>query len=678
MNCSLPKCQKELKPKKAGNTIDTNIFKCQCCKIPFCSNSCIIEHLIFKDKELCNPVLIQQAKTQNPQESQFLKKGTLLNEVIEDPYFNYSNFEKVKVANKTHILGSGAFGQVFLAKSKIDGKLFAIKQMDKARLLGVGIKADIVYREINIHLRLQHENIAKLYSYHEDELGYYLIIEYVDSGTLFQTIQKNRGLSEQDSFKYFIQVANALNFLHENNLIHRDLKPENLLVDRNGVVKLCDFGWTVESTVGSRVTFCGTYEYMAPEIVKEKPYNKMIDVWSIGILLYELLHSYSPFRAKRQQLKDDNPTAEVFRNILKYKFTIEKDVSSECKDLIHQLLSPNMESRLCIRDIFNHPWVRSFETSKEQPTFVFTKLVTKQTVIKKKSLNDTLLSEITMASDNTNINKQYEQIFDQIQNSRKKKQSKDLTETYRKKLESVEGNKDRKSFSVSNTMSRFIEKENEELRNKKIILKVEKSEKSPKMRKISPIRKDSSGEIDQSNYSLIKEVTEIDREINKKAKNLEKFHMKKREVNDILESCSKYNSLKFPVSSDHIDENCNNMNFFYQKKQQSSTRDSTELYENLKHSKKPIKKQSSKKNNLDYNQQLYLEKDSGFRRKRISYSKTKKEDHLDLIRESKKALARSELIEQSIDTTMKSEISTQTDHRQSFWGNIFGYFKCAS
>ena len=99
------------------------------------------------------------------------------------------------------------------------------------------------------------------------------------------------------------------------------LFPENILINDKEVVKLCDFGWCVDISNGNRVTFCGTYEYMAPEIVKELPYNFEIDVWSLGILLYELTHGYSPFRAEKEDGEDYN---EIFKNIIKYKFKIEQ------------------------------------------------------------------------------------------------------------------------------------------------------------------------------------------------------------------------------------------------------------------------------------------------------------------------------------------------------------------
>lgn len=219
---------------------------------------------------------------------------TLINDVKANS-LQESNFNSLSTHLNT-VLGSGAFGEVYLAKNCLDGKLFAIKQMNKTKLKENEIDSQIIYREINTHFRLLHRNIARLYDYHEDKSSFYLIMEYVENGTLFEKIQKSNGLSEEKAFKYFTQVCSAISFLHDNHLIHRDIKPENCLIDKSDSVKLCDFGWTVEVTQGDRATFCGTYEYMAPEIIQEIPYNHMIDVWSLGILLYELIHSFSPFR----------------------------------------------------------------------------------------------------------------------------------------------------------------------------------------------------------------------------------------------------------------------------------------------------------------------------------------------------------------------------------------------
>jgi len=157
-------------------------------------------------------------------------------------------------------------------------------------------------------------------------------MDYASKGTLYHAIRLNNGLDELSSFKYFIQVVSAVHFLHENNLIHRDLKPENILINENDEIKLCDFGWCVELKVGHRVTFCGTFEYMAPEQIKELPYNHAVDIWSLGVLLYELTHGYSPFRAHQDDNHDEY--TQIFKNILKNNLIIEANISFECADLI--------------------------------------------------------------------------------------------------------------------------------------------------------------------------------------------------------------------------------------------------------------------------------------------------------------------------------------------------------
>jgi serine/threonine protein kinase len=316
MNCSNLKCKKQIR----------NYYTCDKCSKCFCTNKCLTLHTNEQHANKLQP-------RNSGIKSIFMKFGDFDKELNEDPYYSYENFELVP--NKQP-LGGGAFGDVFLARHKHDNKEYALKIMNKKKIEDSGATLDIIYREISIHRRITHENIVKLYSHHEDIENFYLIMDYINSGSLFGLIKKDKVLSEKRAFKYFIQVASAVNFLHTNNLVHRDLKPENILLDDNDNVKLCDFGWCVDiSTSGNRVTFCGTYEYMAPEIIKEMPYDFSIDVWSLGILLYEMTHGYSPFRANGDQSDD---YLEIFKNIIKYKFRIEKQLSTNCQDIIHSKL----------------------------------------------------------------------------------------------------------------------------------------------------------------------------------------------------------------------------------------------------------------------------------------------------------------------------------------------------
>jgi serine/threonine protein kinase len=323
--CQNENCKKNIKA----------IFACTKCGIKYCSNTCMIDHFFEKHQNNTNegsPSISIKLNRKSSVNSSFMKRGEFMKEVKLDPYYNYENLTRIKLGNKMHVLGHGAFGDVYLTKHNKDGKFFAVKQMQKKRIQEAGASADIIYREINIHSRLRHENIIKLHSYDEDENSFYLILEYANSGTLFSLIKRKKGFEEKEAFKYFIQAASAVQFIHDCDLVHRDIKPENLILDDKGNLKLCDFGWCIEMSTGSRQTFCGTYEYMAPEIIKEKPYNQCIDVWSLGILLYELIHGYSPFRATKA--KGDDEHGEIFKKIIKLDIRIDKPVSKECKDLI--------------------------------------------------------------------------------------------------------------------------------------------------------------------------------------------------------------------------------------------------------------------------------------------------------------------------------------------------------
>ena len=335
--------------------------------------------------------------------SPFIVEGEFLDKrpIIKTKY-SLSNFNYLTdLHNNLVIIGKGGYGKLYLAKNVIDGKDYAIKNISKKKMKEVQIDTSIIQREIDIHIRITHKHIIKLFSYLEDRDNFYLAMEYAQNGNLYNLIQEKKGLDEKEAFRYFIQVVSAIHFLHINGYAHRDIKPENILLDKNGQVKLCDFGWCVNVSKGERITFCGTYEYMAPEMINDEVYDMGIDIWSLGVLLYEMIHGYSPFRA-HYFLKDaKNAMKEIFRNIKKNNYTIERNISAECVDLIDKLLTKDQRKRIKINEIFLHPWV----INKEKDYFPFYKRINIKKDIKN-DIDEDIKGDIYHKIDN-NINNHY-------------------------------------------------------------------------------------------------------------------------------------------------------------------------------------------------------------------------------------------------------------------------------
>lgn len=281
-------------------------------------------------------------------------------DILDLCIYNLSNVRKLSSDDtKGEIIGKGAISTVFLAKDIDEGlKYFAIKEISKEQLLLKNVKLEIIYKEIEIHSSLNHPNIIKLHSYEENEENFQLLMDYQERGSLHSYIQTNKGrISELQAYHFFIQILSAVSFLHKNDIIHRDIKPENILLDQNLNVKLCDFGWAVKFGVGFRETFCGTFEYMAPEIVNEVPYDFQIDVWSLGVLLYEILHGYSPFKAESNHHDPNVRVEQIFKNISEEEIVFGLEISEQCKDLINKLLTKNSRYRIKLSEIYNHKWI---------------------------------------------------------------------------------------------------------------------------------------------------------------------------------------------------------------------------------------------------------------------------------------------------------------------------------
>ena len=289
--------------------------------------------------------------------SPFITEGILQKGNIKyDKKYNLNNFIIETKNGKPIEIGTGSYGKIFLCRNKIENKLYARKYMNKNFLIKKLKSLAPIYNEINFQSRIIHQNIVRLLYVKEEIDNFDLIMEYANRGNLYNYILKKTHLSEQESFKFFSQIANAIYFLHKNDLIHRDIKPENILLFDNDLCKLCDFGWCAKLNGKQRKTFCGTPEYMSPEIIDKMEYGKEVDAWSLGILLYEMIHGISPFRPKNALSLE-----KVMESIKIHNLKFRSDVSEECKDLICQLLDENVQRRYKIGDIFNSKFFKKYE-----------------------------------------------------------------------------------------------------------------------------------------------------------------------------------------------------------------------------------------------------------------------------------------------------------------------------
>lgn len=224
-----------------------------------------------------------------------------------------------------------------------------------------------IEREITFHQKIDHPNIIRFFDYHKNDQQKKVLIalEYAENGDLFNFLNKKGALKEEVASKFFVQTALALNYIHNFKMIHRDVKPENILLDQNLNAKLCDFGWSAEYDENTRrQTVCGTYEYMAPEILFKKQQDTGIDVWALGILLYELLHNKAPFSGRS--------LVEVSKKIASKSIDFSPKVSQDAKDLVLRILKLNPKERPTIPQILQSPFVIRTYGQIDESQYAFT------------------------------------------------------------------------------------------------------------------------------------------------------------------------------------------------------------------------------------------------------------------------------------------------------------------
>eukprot|EP00752_Nemacystus_decipiens_P008679 g7747.t1 len=254
-------------------------------------------------------------------------------------------------------IGKGRFGNVYLAREKASMKVLALKIMLKKDLEAAGVYHQ-VKSEIDIHVNYGSgcPNIVRCYGYFYDEKRIFIVMEYARKGELYRTMKAQPGgrFSEAVAARYIFQLVRALQYLHGLNVIHRDIKPENLLLDKAGNLRLCDFGWSIEvADYDTRQTICGTQDYLAPEMLMERPYTTSVDLWAAGVVT-------------------ESGGADTLSRIERgsYAFPDEPIVSADARDFVSRLLRVEPSERMTLDEAARHPWLRDAvaEASSAKPS----------------------------------------------------------------------------------------------------------------------------------------------------------------------------------------------------------------------------------------------------------------------------------------------------------------------
>uniref|UniRef100_A0AAQ4VMY5 Ribosomal protein S6 kinase n=2 Tax=Mus musculus TaxID=10090 RepID=A0AAQ4VMY5_MOUSE len=301
----------------------------------------------------------QPASSSSAEEEGIVKEIDISNHVKEgfekaDP----SQFELLKV------LGQGSYGKVFLVRKVTGsdaGQLYAMKVLKKATLkVRDRVRSKM---ERDILAEVNHPFIVKLHYAFQTEGKLYLILDFLRGGDLFTRLSKEVMFTEEDVKFYLAELALALDHLHGLGIIYRDLKPENILLDEEGHIKITDFGLSKEATDHDKraYSFCGTIEYMAPEVVNRRGHTQSADWWSFGVLMFEMLTGSLPFQGKDRK--------ETMALILKAKLGMPQFLSAEAQSLLRALFKRNPCNRLGagvdgVEEIKRHPFFVTIDWNK--------------------------------------------------------------------------------------------------------------------------------------------------------------------------------------------------------------------------------------------------------------------------------------------------------------------------
>jgi len=307
-------------------------------KVPTSPRLLIPRNSISYDGEFS--IKLQQIPENGKEES---KENEKQKKIIKD----LSCFDSIKV------IGKGSFGKVILVRNKQDRQLLALKCIKKQSIIN-NKNIENIKKEKKILENVDKPFIIKLRFTFQNNIKIFMAFEYYNGGEVFFHLQKHRRFSETLAKFYAAEIYIALKYLHSKKIVYRDLKPENIILDKQGHIKLIDFGLAKSgvSEFNPTETVCGTNEYIPPEVIMGKSYSYSFDWWGFGNILYEMLFGYPAFT-------DQNKTS-LFKKIV-YTEPLYRgaNLSNDAMDLLKSLLKKDIDKRIKPENIPNHPWFKS-------------------------------------------------------------------------------------------------------------------------------------------------------------------------------------------------------------------------------------------------------------------------------------------------------------------------------
>ena len=404
-------------------------------------------------------------------------------------------------------IGKGGFGEVWKVVHKQTNRVYVIKVIDKISIFEQKL-VDQMNREIEMMYKLNHPHVMKLVNHFEDDDKFYMIMPYAAKGQLYSLLRRQVRFDQRTAAQYMRETIEAVRYLHSFSpkIIHRDIKPENLLLDDNYRVKLSDFGWAnYQEENQLRKTFCGTPEYLSPEMIRKTGHNFSVDIWTLGVLLFELLAGYAPFTGANQ--------SELFMNIKKLKINWPVDFPPLAKNLVSKILKLNPKERLSIEEISSHAW---FEKNPPLRPVLTNYLTDEKEILESHLINVT-------------ADAVKDEIKDIVDPNKRRKFS-----TLRTRKISQNNNELKSIVNQLQKDSEKTKKDNEELINKNKILEMENNLIK---KEIMEIKENKNEEENEEIKKLNEDIEKLNNIIKEREKDLNE---KKNELKEFIERINNY------------------------------------------------------------------------------------------------------------------------------------------